>query len=231
MIDLNLTEPTHRMFAGPTRSGKSFFVGGCIEELYRKKHPFVIMDTKTQNHIGLKRLPDVKVLQIDPALQYNWEILNKYKYILCVPVNEDVEIEDLIDMYREMLNYLWRQPGERFFILEEAHNWNKSAQATDRTIEKIAREGAGLKKYLWFITQRLQNFSQLLWSQCAYTYLLKFYTRTDINYADGNIPDFKTKWNTELQQHDVLVWDGIKTSCQIIKAEQVAKMRNTRHAG
>jgi DNA helicase HerA-like ATPase len=218
------------MFVGPTRSGKSYFVGACIEQLYRHKHPFVILDTKTKNHIGLKKLPAVKVLEVDPGKAYDWDALGKYPYILCVPASVDVEIEELIDTYRDMLNTLWKLPGERFIVLEEAHNWNKSPQATDKTIEKIAREGAGLKKYLWFISQRLQNFSQLLWSQCAYTYMFKVYTRTDIRYAEGNIPDFSTI-NANLQQHDCLVWDGILTRVSILPAAEIAAMRTTRHEG
>jgi len=40
--------------------------------------------------------------------------------------------------------------------------------------EKFEREGRGRGLSLGFITQRIQDFPKLLWSQCYMNYLLKF---------------------------------------------------------
>lgn len=226
--DLHLDDPTHRMIAAPTRRGKSYTVGAMVEDLYDQDHPFIVLDTKTKNHLGLQKLPDVKKLLISPNYDYDWEILEKYKFILCVPASITVKINDLIDVYRELVDHMWLVPGERFFIAEEAHNWNKNASVPDPLFESIAREGAGQKKYLWWVTQRLQNFNQLLWGQCGYTYLWKFNIPSDIRYAEALIPNF-SDINRELRDHDVLAYDHGKGTYEIILAEEVR--RKTPHLG
>ena len=235
--DLNLDEPTHRMFAAPTRRGKSYFVGACVEQLYEQEHPFIIFDTKTSNHIGLKELKKVKVLKILPNAEYDIERLMEYDYVLCVPGRIDIDIDDILNVYRKILGYMWIREGERFFIAEEAHNWSKNASAPDKLFERVAREGAGNQKYMWWITQRLQNFSQLLWGQCGYTYLWRFNTPTDVRYAAQIIPEFDWRkdaegrkirgLNYDLGDHDVLVWDG--RGYDIIPAAAVT--RKTKHRG
>ena len=227
-IDLHLDEPTHRMFAAPTRAGKSYFVGACIENLYADEHPFVILDTKTKNHLGLQQLPKVKRLKIRAGIPYDWNALAEYDYILCVPGTIETRTADVITVYRELVDNLWMKEGERFFIAEEAHNWNKNASVPDPLFETIAREGAGQRKYMWWITQRLQNFNQLLWAQCGFTYLFRFNIPSDIRYAEALIPDF-SKINQELQKHDVLAYDHGTGEYEIIRAADVT--RKTPHLG
>lgn len=228
-IDLSLDEATHRMFAAPTRAGKSFFIGACAEQLYDKEHPFIILDTKTNNHIGLQELPKIKKIQMKPCLKYNWKKLVDYDYLLCVPTLK-TRTADLINLYRDMMDSLFMEDGERFFLVEEAHNWNKNASVPDPLLELIAREGAGRKKYLWFITQRLQNFPQVLWSQCGFTYIFRHNIPTDIRYLEQGIPNFN-EINRTLSKHDVLMWDhgSIDGEHQIIKAAEVT--RRTPHRG
>lgn len=237
MIDLHLDEPVHRMIAAPTGGGKSYFVGAMAEQLYAGEHPFIIFDTKTDNHIGLIELPGVKLFRVNPKKirksgEINLKALNQYPYILCVPANRNVDLAGLLDVYREIINYMWLQDGERVFIVEEAHNYNRNSSVPDPLFERIAREGRGYGKLIWFITQRLQNFNQLLWSQCKYTYLMRFIIASDIRYCAAMVPDFNYNRgtpgiNSELEDHDVLVWDG-KTHI-IIKAADVT--RKTKHRG
>ena len=238
MVDLELEKGVHRMIAAPTGGGKSYFVGWLVEGLYSKQIPFIIFDTKTENHIGLIELPKVKKLTISPKFQYkNLEALMDYPYILCVPASRNIDISDIINVYRDILSFLWlNEKGKRVFICEEAHNWNKNASVPDPLFERIAREGRGAEKYLWFVTQRLQNFSQLLWAQCGITYLMHFNIPSDIRYASQMIPEFDWKkqdgkkvpgLNYELAEHDVLIWDG--RQYQIIRAADVK--RKTQHRG
>lgn len=237
MIDLHLDEPVHRMIAAPTGGGKSYFVGAMAEQLADQERPFVIFDTKTDNHIGLTAVPGVKLFRVNPKKiqktgKINLDALNQYPYVLCVPANRNIDIKDLLDVYREIMNYMWLQDGERVFIVEEAHNYNKNSSVPDPLFERIAREGRGYGKLIWFVTQRLQNFNQLLWSQCKYTYLMRFVIPSDIRYCAAMVPNFdynrgKPGINSELEDHDVLVWDG-KTHT-IIKAVDVT--RKTKHRG
>ncbi len=231
-VDLHLDDPVHRMIAAPTGGGKSYFVGAMVEQLYAGEHPFVIFDTKTDNHVGLIELPDVKLLKIKPGLKYDLMRLNEYRYILCVPASRNIDIKDLLDVYREIIEYMWMQDGDRIFVIEEAHNYNKNPSVPDPLFERIAREGRGYGKLIWFITQRLQNFNQLLWSQCTYTYLMRFAIPSDIRYCAAMVPNFDFNrgnpgLNAELEDHDVLVWDGRKH--EIIKAAEVT--RKTKHRG
>jgi DNA helicase HerA-like ATPase len=225
------------MIAAPTGGGKSYFVGAMAEQLAAGKHPFIIFDTKTDNHVGLVEIPEVKLLKVNPGKirknnKFDLKALNEYQYILCIPANRNVNIKDLLDVYREIINYMWMQDGERVFIVEEAHNYNKNSSVPDPLFERIAREGRGYGKLIWFVTQRLQNFNQLLWSQCKYTYLMRFIIASDIRYCAAMVPDFdynrgKPGINSQLEDHDVLVWDG--KAHTIIKAAEVT--RKTKHRG
>ena len=236
-IDLHLDDPVHRMIAAPTGGGKSYFVGAMIEQLYQQERPFIVLDTKTDNHIGLIELPGVKLFQVNPAKirknkKLDLKALNSYPYILCVPANRNIDIKDLLDVYREIMNYMWLQDGERVFVAEESHNYNKNSSVPEPLFERIAREGRGYGKLIWFVTQRLQNFPQILWSQCTYTYLFHFVIPSDIRYCAAMVPGFDWKrgepgLNAELCVHDVLIWDG--RDYEIIKAEQVT--RKTKHRG
>lgn len=235
MIDLHLSEPVHRMIAAPTGGGKSYFVGFMVEQIYAQRIPFIILDTKTENHIGLAQLPEVSLFRINPKRPIsNMEVFLNTPYALCIPHSRDDDLEDIINVYRDIVKYLWlHEDAPRTFICEEAHNWNKNASVPDKLFEKLAREGRGYKKYVWFITQRLQNFSQLLWSQCKYTYLFRHNTPTDLRYISQMIPEFQWRTNKtpglndDLEDHDVLVFDG--RSSNIIKAAEVR--RKTTHRG
>lgn len=238
MIDLQIEAPAHRMIAAPTGGGKSYFVGYMVEQLYEHQIPFIIFDTKTENHIGLQALPDLVVVDINPRNKgkYDLKTLIDYNYILCVPANRDIDLSAILDVYRDILYYIWLHDHDtRVLICEEAHNWNKNSSVPDPLFEKVAREGRGAKKYIWFVTQRLQNFNQLLWSQCKYTYVFGHITHADIRYIAAMIPDFENKerggqvvklgLNSQLQDHDLIVWDG--RQAQIIRHDDYK--RRTEH--
>lgn len=218
------------MFAAPTGGGKSYFVGKCVEDLYAEKIPFILFDTKTENHNGLIELPEVKRLPIHPRVDYDKIIpyLLDYPYILCIPASKSIPINEIVEIYTKIMSYFWlHEKGGRVLIAEEAHNWNKNSAVPNPLFEQIAREGRSSKMFIWFITQRLQNFPLLLWSQCAYTYLWHFNIPPDIRYAGHMVPDFETINREELQTHDVLVWDNHEY--EIIKADQIK--RRTTHRG
>lgn len=229
MIDgLELDKPGHRMIAGPTGSGKSYFIGSAVEGLYDKKIPFMIFDTKTVNHIGLIELPELKKIRVSPSMEFkNLDALREYPYILFVPASRHIAITDLIAKYREILEYLWLQAEPRIYLIEEAHNWNKNASVADPLLEQIAREGRTDKLFLWFITQQLQSFPKILWSQCTYTYLYHFNIPADVKYGAQMVPDFERINREELALHDVLAWDSHES--KIIKADQIT--RRTPHKG
>jgi len=220
----------HRMFAAPTGGGKSYTVGAAIEQLYAKGIRFVILDTKMQNHIGLARLPGLYTLRIDPRLEYkNLQAILKYNYLLCVPARKNIAIGDLIEKYRQIIDYYWMNDTNRIIICEEAHNYNKNASVPDPLLEQIAREGRSYGMFVWFITQRLQNFSHLLWSQCSYTYLWQFKIPPDIKYACQMVPDFDRlcSANGELKRYDVLIWDGV--NYEVVNHTRIS--RRTQHKG
>ncbi len=226
-MDLDLSGAVHRLIAGPTGSGKSYFVGALVERLRKEERPFIVLDTKTRNHAGLISLPGVVRVVIRPGKRYNWDRLVKYPYVLVVPSSR-MMIHDLIALYTDLLDRIYAAGEERIIIVEEAHNFNKNAYSPSPILELISREGRGRGICLWFLTQRIQDFPKLLWSQCYWSYLLKFLIPQDIRYAEALIPHF-TDINRDLSRHDVLCYDHITGVHNIIKAHEVT--RSSKHLG
>lgn len=106
--------------------------------------------------------------------------------------------------------------------------YNKNPYVPSPVLELVAREGRGRKISLWFITQRIQDFPKLLWSQCYYTYLLKFNIPQDIAYIRSLIPNFE-KINLELGRYDVLEYDHVSNQYRIVQKENIR--RETKHYG
>ncbi|RXE56410.1 hypothetical protein ABH15_10015 [Methanoculleus taiwanensis] len=227
MSTIDVSENIHRLIAAPTGGGKSYFVGSLVEELYRNEIPFIILDTKTQNHIGLVGLKGVKRLQIKPYAEYDYTKLVKYPYILSIPTLR-TKTTDLIAEYSKLIDTFYTLGRKGVIVVEEAHNYNKNPYAPSPILELVAREGRGRGLSLWFITQRIQDFPKLLWSQCYMTYLLKFTIPQDIRYVSALIPDFD-KINRELRMHDVLEYDHKTSEYRIIPAGEVK--RATKHYG
>jgi len=134
----------------------------------------------------------------------------------------------LVEQYTDLIDTLYTLSDERVIIIEEAHNYQKNAYTPSPVLELVAREGRGRKISLWMVTQRIQDFPKLLWSQCRYTYVLKFLIPQDIRYIEALIPNFG-EINRELDRYDVLEYNHITGEYQIIPGEQVN--RSTKHYG
>lgn len=227
MPDLDVSQNVHRLIAGPTGSGKSYFVGFLVEKLYAEQKPFIILDTKTKNHIGLVGLKGLKIVKVKPNAAYDWKKLVEYPYLLLIPTIR-TKTDELIEQYTAVIDAIYTAGRERTIIVEEAHNFNKNAYSPSPVLELVAREGRGRGISLWFITQRIQDFPKLLWSQCYYTYLLKVMIPQDIRYIEGLIPDFSTL-NRELDKHDVVEYSHINNKYQKVSKSLI--MRETTHYG
>lgn len=227
MPDLDVSANVHRLIAGPTGSGKSYFVGFLVEKLYSEQKPFIILDTKTKNHIGLVGLKGLKIVKVKPNGVYDWKKLVEYPYLLLIPTIR-TKTDELIEQYTAVIDAIYTAGRERTIIVEEAHNFNKNAYSPSPVLELVAREGRGRGISLWMLTQRIQDFPKLLWSQCYLTYLLKFLIPQDIKYIEQLIPNF-TDVNRKLNKHDVLVYSHTSNEYQIVSKGDI--IRRTTHYG
>jgi len=227
MPDLDVSQNVHRLIAGPTGSGKSYFVGFLVEKLYAEQKPFIILDTKTKNHIGLVGLKGLKIVKVKPNAAYDWKKLVEYPYLLLIPTIR-TKTDELIEQYTAVIDAIYTAGRERTIIVEEAHNFNKNAYSPSPVLELVAREGRGRGISLWMLTQRIQDFPKLLWSQCYLTYLLKFLIPQDIKYIEQLIPNF-TDVNRKLNKHDVLVYSHTTNEYLIVSKGDI--IRQTTHYG
>jgi len=227
MADLDVSANVHRLIAAPTGAGKSYFVGYLVEKLYAAEKPFIILDTKTRNHIGLVGLKGLKLVKIRPGARYDWKKLVEYPYLLLIPTIR-TKTADLIEQYTAVIDAIYTAGKERTIIVEEAHNYNKNSSLPSPVLELVAREGRGRGISLWFVTQRIQDFPKLLWSQCYYTYLLKFLIPQDIRYIEALIPNF-VEINRKLDRFDVLEYRHISGDFDIISHDNID--RQTHHYG
>ncbi|WP_202320197.1 type IV secretory system conjugative DNA transfer family protein [Archaeoglobus neptunius] len=226
-MDYKFMKNAHMMVAAPTGGGKSYFVGWMAEKLYQAGRRFIILDTKTRNHIGLVALKKLKLLKIKPNTQYDyWKLIN-YDQVLCIPT-ERTKTKELINHYRAILDTVFAAKKPITVFVEEAHNYNPNPHVPDELLELIAREGRSSRINLVFITQRIQDFPKLLWSQCKLTYLFKFMIPQDVKYIARMIPNFE-EINRELQKHDCLEYDHESNEVRIIRASEI--IRRTRHYG
>ncbi len=225
MIDIESN--VHRLVSAPTGAGKSYFVGWMAERLYEKGKRWIILDTKTRNHIGLLALPKVKLLKIKPHTNYNFWRLIDHDFIVCIPT-ERTKTRELIEQYRVLLDVIFSAKKPVTLFIEEAHNYNPNPYVADDMLELIAREGRGSRINLILITQSIQEFPKILWRQCKFTYLFKFMIPQDVAYISKMIPDF-AKINRELNLHDVLEYNHITNEYQIIRSYQI--QRKTKHYG
>lgn len=237
----DIIEPSlkgHVLIAAPTGGGKSYFVGALIEQLHNRKNPYIILDTKSQNHIGLwigkHRLKGLNLFRVFPETDLTVEnyraMIRQNPYLLCIPAG-DTTIDHLIDEYKKILTAIQNGKIPRHVIVEETHHYCKSPQKAIPEIEWIVREGRGYRIWLWSITQRIQSFPKDIWSNGAWTYVLHMRIPHDVAYFADILPEFKTL-NDELQQYDILQYSQlgeIKPPYRIIKAAEVT--RKTDHLG
>lgn len=217
----------HILIAAPTGGGKSYLLGSLIERIYGEKKPLLILDTKTRNHIGLVQLHNMKLLRIKPGCAYDWDKALSTPYILSIP-HPSTRTKELIQQYNGLLEAAYDTKKPRTIVVEEAHLYNPSPQHPNEHLEIISREGRGYGMNLVQVTQRIQDYPKLLWSQCRATYVMKFMIPQDIKYLSSMIPEFP-QLNQQLNLHDVLRYDHVDNSYQIIKAADVKRI--TPHLG
>lgn len=228
----------HVLIVAPTGAGKSYFVGALIEQLHYQHKPYIIMDTKSQNHLGLwigkNRLKKLNLLRIFPdtslSIDDYMKIVQGNPYLLCIPAGITT-LDHLIDEYKKILTAIQYLRIPRHVIVEETHHYTTSPQKAIGEIEWIVREGRGYGIWLWSITQRMSSFPKDVWSNGMWTYIFRMRIPQDIEYFKKTIPEFE-ELNDNLNDYDVLQYDQLrknKPPHHIIRAAQVK--RKTEHLG
>lgn len=229
---------SHILITGATGTGKSYAVGFFVEELHKQRTPYVILDTKSQNHLGLwlgkNRLKGLILERIFPnstaTVEQYAEYLKKNKYVLFIPAG-GTTIDHLTEEYIKIMQAVQRLELPRHVIVEETHRYCRSANKAIPELDWIAQEGRGYKIWLWSITQRIQKFPKDLWSNCAWTYAFHMRIPHDIRYFADILPEFE-ELNTQLEKYDILQYSHlqeINPPYRIIKAGEIK--RKTTHLG
>ena len=235
---INQAMTGHVLIAGSSGTGKSYFAGGLFELLHKQKTPYVILDTKSQNHLGIwigkNRLKGLQLFRIFPDTNHTIEeykkLLKKTPFLLCIPAGE-TDFDHLINEYKKILKAVQNLRQPRHVILEEAHHYCTSPQKAIPDMEWIAREGRGYKIWLWAITQRIQSFPKDVWSNCMWTYAFHMRIPQDIKYLSALIPNFETL-NQDLQKYDVLLYSHLHEFTPPYVAIRAGEIkRRTQHLG
>ena len=132
-----------------------------------------------------------------------------------------------MEKYEMLLEILYSNDRNLVIVIEEAHHL-ASQWKLDPIVELLVREGRGKGLSVIFTTQRIQDFSKLVWSQCDRTYIFKWFIPQDINYISRMIPEFENI-NRQLQKHDVLEYNHQTGEWRIIKAHEIKRI--TPHYG
>lgn len=228
LIDIEIPEWSIDLVYGNTGSGKSYFVGWLIEQAYDQDRDFIILDTKTKNHVGLVQLRGVKLLKIKPGVRYNLRKVVDYDKLLVIPTRKMPVTRLIESYYKPILRYLFDYDRDKIVVIEEAHRYNYSSRRAGEEIEQLFREGRGQKLYTIAITQSIADFPKLLFRQAQRHFIFKHYIPNDLFYLNKMIPDFE-ELNNQLRQHDVLEFDPKRMEYRIIKREFI--IRRTRHYG
>lgn len=218
----------HTMIAATTNSGKSYYAGAVIEDIYRThRKPIAILDTKHLNHAGIARLREFKIVTLKAGKAYNYEKIARIPYLLVRP-DPRLKTRATVEHLKEILAAIYDQRTPRAIVVEEAHLYNPSPQIPEDTLELIAREGRAYGQNLILITQRIQDFPKLLWSQCKETSAFRCMIPHDIKYFQAVIPEFD-EINATLELHDVVRFFHESGEYEILKAAQIKRI--TPHLG
>ena len=234
----------HMLAAAPTGGGKSHGIGKLVEELHETNRPFVILDTKMINHVGLaiglnKTLSEkspkrVKIFRVFPDTELDTEdymrMLDQIPYLLIIPV-KGTPLANLVRENLKVMTACQRLEQPRHIIIEEAHHYLKSPQNPMEEMAWIFREGRTYRIWGWALTQRIQSFPKDVWANCYWSYLMRFHIPQDISYCAALIPNFGDI-NEDLNHHDILLYDMLrrkKPPYEIIRANEIK--RKTQHLG
>lgn len=220
-------ENAHITVAGATGSGKSHLAGAILEQYYLQGRPWVCLDTKQFNHYGLYNLKHVKLLRVSPSTFYNFEKALNYPYLLCIP-DRRTKTKELISIYKQFLEIAYDSRSPKAYLLEEAHLYNPSPNYPDGIIELITREGRGYNMNSIFVTQRIQDFPKLLWSQCKFSYLYKALIPQDVRYISSFIPNFQNI-NWKLREHEAVKYYHNENKFLVLPAAKIQRI--TPHYG
>ena len=228
-IQETLRGNTHITVTAPTGGGKSYFVGLLLEQAYAARKPWIVLDTSDRNHIGLIQLKGVTPLKIRKTENPDYSQLLTRPFILCYP-DDEMEIDDLIEEYRKIIQALLRAQKPRIICVEECHYYQKSAHQADKNLERISRIGRKYGITGWFITQRCQDFPKILWSGSRYYMIMRYYLHTDKSYLSNQINRFE-EINEELNPFDVLVYNSERDQHIKLEAAAIKDARVTKHYG
>ena len=219
------------LIAGPTGSGKSYFAGWIAEKLHDLEKRFIVLDTDTKNHYGLVQLKKVKLLRIKPGYDYDfWKVANIRDSVLVVPTEAFLlkkGVDELIEIYKHFLKVIFRAKKPVVVFIEEVHRYQHGYKP-DKSVEVLAREGRKYGINPIYITQRIQEFPKILWSNCTGTFVFRWTIPQDIRYIKDMIPNFE-EINRELRRHDVLFYNHITGEIKMIPKEMI--IRRTKHYG
>ena len=98
-------EPRIEVDAGRTGTGKSYLAGYELERYAAgNKKPFVVLDYKPLNHIGLAKLNDTHLIVIHPNTPaLDWKRILKQFPRLVVVKGKGVDVEIINEIYTDII--------------------------------------------------------------------------------------------------------------------------------
>jgi|Deesub1362A_J573_1020465.scaffolds.fasta_scaffold00017_53 DNA helicase HerA-like ATPase len=214
--------------AGKRGSGKSYFAGYLIERYVdqNRNGKFVVMDWQIKNHIGLIKLKNTVLLKIKENVSYDWKKIIKYPRIVIIPAKYTPR-DTLKKAYSKLIEVLMRYDKNRLIVLEEAHNL-ANLHYIDPNLEYLTREGRHDGHSMLLITQKIQEFNKLIWTNTDCSFIFKHMAGNDIDYIEKTIKGFR-KINSDLRKHDLIRICDDDLEPKIIRKEEI--IRVTKHYG
>lgn len=199
-----MREPRISLTAGRTGTGKSHFAAWELEQYATQsvKKPFIVLDLKPLNHIGLAALPGAKAIIIKKNTpRLNWKRVLQDNPRLVVVKGHGVELETIINIYSKIMQLCYDNYAGQHVLIEEAHNF-AGLHDTIGPVKQLVLEGRGADISVQFVTPHIQEFSKTVYRE-AEIIIGKTITDQDIQYFKGTIPDYENL-NAQLQKYDFI---------------------------